>query len=116
MTKRRGRRLPLPGRRVRGSASGRPVMALLDLLGRRMALRLVWELRRERRNFRALLDACGTNPSVLNARLGELRVAGIVDRAAGGYGLTAEGARLLALLTPLGSWARAWARHVQRGP
>jgi DNA-binding HxlR family transcriptional regulator len=27
-----------------GSRSGRPIMALLDLLGRRMALRILWEL------------------------------------------------------------------------
>ena len=30
---------------VRGSRTGRPVMALLDLLGRRWTLRIVWELR-----------------------------------------------------------------------
>ena len=35
----------LPGQPVRGSASGRPIMALLDLLGRRWALRILWELR-----------------------------------------------------------------------
>jgi len=41
---------PLPGRAVRGSRSGRPVMALLDLLdllGRRWTLRLLWELHGE---------------------------------------------------------------------
>ena len=36
---------PRPGRRVRGSRSGRPIMAALDLLGRRWALRILWELR-----------------------------------------------------------------------
>jgi DNA-binding HxlR family transcriptional regulator len=35
-------------RRVRGSRTGRPVMALLDLLGRRWTLRIVWELREDR--------------------------------------------------------------------
>ena len=45
---------PLPGRRVRGSAAGRPIMALLDLLGRRMSLRILWELRDDRLTFRAL--------------------------------------------------------------
>ena len=33
------RRTPVPGRRVRGSSSGRPIMALLDLLGQRWMLR-----------------------------------------------------------------------------
>ena len=36
-------------RTVRGSASGRPIMVLLDLLGRRWSLRIVWELRDDRR-------------------------------------------------------------------
>ena len=30
---------------VRGSRTGRPIMALLDLLGRRWTLRIIWELR-----------------------------------------------------------------------
>jgi len=32
---------------VRGSRSGRPIMALLDLLGRRWTLRIIWELHRQ---------------------------------------------------------------------
>jgi DNA-binding HxlR family transcriptional regulator len=36
---------PRPGTKVRGSSGGRPIMALLDLLGRRWALRILWELR-----------------------------------------------------------------------
>ena len=36
---------PIPGKPVRGSKTGRPIMALLDLLGRRWALRVLWELR-----------------------------------------------------------------------
>ena len=32
-------------RSVRGSRTGRPIMALLDLLGRRWSLRILWELR-----------------------------------------------------------------------
>ena len=35
-------------RAVRGSRTGRPVMALLDLLGRRWSLRIIWELREDR--------------------------------------------------------------------
>ena len=103
---------PLPGRPVRGSRSGRQVIALLDLLGRRTALRVVWELREGELTFRALQDAAGTNPSVLNARLTELRAAGIVDRAAGrGYALISQGRTLLAALEPLAAWARDWEPH-----
>jgi DNA-binding HxlR family transcriptional regulator len=102
-----------PGFPVRGSRSGRPIMALLDLLGRRWALRLVWELREGGQTFRALQERCsGVSPSVLNLRLGELRAAGIVGRGEGpGYALTAEGSELLAALAPLHGWAERWARR-----
>ncbi|MGZ5643093.1 MAG: hypothetical protein ACXWGX_08945 [Usitatibacter sp.] len=39
------------------------------VLGRRMSLRILWELRERRMTFRALVDAAETNPSVLNLRL-----------------------------------------------
>jgi DNA-binding HxlR family transcriptional regulator len=87
-------------------------MALLDLLGRRAALRVLWELRGERLTFRALVEAADTNPSVLNARLAELREAGVVDHDSdGGYGLTADGKGLLDRLAPLHAWAEAWAKR-----
>ena len=102
-----------PGSPVRGSKSGLPIMALLDLLGRRWALRVVWELREGRQSFRALQERCsGVSPTVLNRRLGELRRAGVVAREEPtGYGLSAEGKELLAALTPLHGWAERWARR-----
>ena len=100
---------PEPGAPVRGSRSGRPIMAVLDLLGRRGALRILWELRGAAPlTFRALQDAAQTNPSLLNTRLAELRAAGLVAHAEGGYRLTAQGGRLLAALAPLADWARRW--------
>ncbi len=101
---------PKPGRRVRGSATGRPIMALLDLLGRRMSLRILWELRERRLTFRALQEAAGTNPSVLNARLAELREARLVEHGDEGYGLTPQGQSLLATFLPLHVWAEQWAQ------
>ncbi len=88
-------------------------MALLDLLGRRWALRLVWELREGGQTFRALQERCsGVSPSVLNRRLSELRQAGVVARGEPtGYALTAEGRELLAALAPLHGWAERWARR-----
>src|ERR1700730_12948246 len=63
---------------VRGSRSGRPIMALLDLLGRRWALRILWELREQTLTSRSLRAACDeASPTVLQARLSELRQAGI---------------------------------------
>jgi len=101
---------PIPRKCVRGSASGRPIMALLDLLGRRMALRILWELRDGPLTFRALQEAAATNPSVLNARLKELREARLVEHSAEGYALTSHGQALLERFLPLNAWAADWAR------
>ena len=102
---------PLPGRPVRGSRSGRPVMALLDLLGRRWTLRLLWELREGPvRTFRELQERSGdVSSSVLADRLRELAEAGVTERTEAGYGLTDAGVELLARLRPLEDWASRWA-------
>ena len=70
---------PIPGRPVRGSTTGRPIMALFDLVGRRWALRIVWELREGDATFRDLAHRCDdVSSSVLRDRLRDLTVAGIV--------------------------------------
>ncbi len=105
---------PVPGRRVRGSATGRPIMALLDLLGRRMSLRILWELRSGPLTFRALQEAAATNPSVLNLRLKELRAAGLVEHGPAGYALSGLGKELLAAFLPLHAWAETWAKDLSK--
>ena len=86
-------------------------MVLLDLLGQRWALRILWELRDGRLTFRHLQSRCdAVSPSVLNARLKTLRSGGIVDLEADGYGLTASGRELGEQLVNLDVWARKWAR------
>jgi DNA-binding HxlR family transcriptional regulator len=105
---------PKPNDRVRGSATGRPIMVLLDLLGRRMTLRILWELRDRHLTFRALQEAAETNPSVLNVRLKELRDAHLVTHEADGYGLTAHGKELLETFLPLHAWADKWARQFEK--
>lgn len=109
-----GKSTPLPGMKVRGSETGRPVMVLLDLLGRRWTLRLLWELRLGSRTFRELQAACdGASPSVINTRLRELRDARLVAHESGsGYVLTQRGGELNQLLQPLGRWAGDWARDM----
>jgi DNA-binding HxlR family transcriptional regulator len=105
---------PLPGRPVRGSRTGRPTMALLDLLGRRWSLRVLWELRDGSSfTFRELQARCGDlSSSVLNDRLRELREAGIVAvERGGGYRLTEDGAGLLQALQPIDAWAKRWGRR-----
>ena len=104
-------RAPLPGEPVRGSTTGRPIMALLDLLGRRWALRVIWELREGPLQFRALQERCaGMSSSVLNQRLHELRTAGIVELGDGGYQLTEQGRALREAFAPLDAWAKRWGR------
>ncbi len=100
-------------KRVRGSTTGRPIMALLDLLGRRWVLRLVWELRDQPRRFRDLQDAIGASPTIVNTRLADLRAAGLVELdEAVGYRLTALGQELLRLFLPLHVWSEKWAKSI----
>lgn len=90
-------------------------MALLDLLGRRWALRVIWELRSEQLTFRELQARCGAiSSSVLNQRLSELRNAGALESGAGGYRLTTEGRRLLDIYPPVEAWAQRWARRQRK--
>jgi DNA-binding HxlR family transcriptional regulator len=102
----------LKKRGVRGSKSGRPVMALLDLLGRRWSLRILWQLREQPLTSRALREACdGASPTVLQARLSELRQAGFVELIpSSGYGLTESGRALLENFLPLHHFAERWSR------
>lgn len=106
------RRIPTPGEEVRGSTAGRPVMAALDLLGRRWSLRVLWELRAGPVGARALLQRCeGLSSSVLYDRLRELVGAGLIDKDRDGeYRLTDLVSDLGTALAPLDAWAHRWAR------
>ena len=86
------------------------MLALLDLLGRRWALRILWELRRQPASFQALQVRCDSmSTSVLSQRLGELRDAQLVEKQGGGdYHLTEHGSRLLTRLDGMEEWTRQW--------
>lgn len=105
-------RRPVPGRSVRGSTTGRPLMAALDLLGRRWALRVLWELRDGPVGARSLMQRCeGVSSSVMYERLADLRAAGLIEKDDDGdYTLTAIGRRLGDALGPLDAWSKAWER------
>jgi len=98
---------------VRGSTTGRPLMAAMDLLGRRWSLRILWELRDGPVGARALRDRCdGMSSSVLYDRLRELGGAGLIEQSDGGaYSLTETGASLGQALQPLDDWAMSWMGH-----
>src|ERR1700732_4626362 len=99
-------------RAVRGSRTGRPIMALLDLLGRRWTLRIIWELREQPLTSRALRAACDeASPTVLQARLSDLRQGGAVGLIpASGYRLTAMGRELHEPFLPLHRFAERWSK------
>lgn len=100
-------------RGVRGSRTGRPIMALLDLLGRRWTLRIVWELREGALTSRALRAACDeASPTILQTRLTELRAAGLVELVPGdGYRLTGLGQELFETFLPLSRFAERWSKR-----
>ena len=108
---------PLPGRPVKGSESGRPIMAALNLLSRRWVLRILWELRKEPRGFREMRALCdGMSPNTLSTRLGELKEAGIVAHDEdGNWALTPLGRKLGPALRALAKWSDEWADAVERG-
>ena len=84
----------------------RAVESALDLLGRRWAMRLVWELRRSTLSFSELRERTGISPSVLSARLGELVDAGVLERDPGRrYRLSGRGRELARILYELNRWA-----------
>ena len=87
-------------------AGERAVEGVLDLLGRRWALRLVWEVRRSTLSFSELREQTGISPSVLSARLGELVDAGILERDPGRrYRLSGRGRELARILYEVNRWA-----------
>lgn len=109
---------PWPGQDVRGSTTGRPLMAAMDLLGRRWALRILWELRDGPTGARALRAKCDDmSSSVLYDRLRDLGASGLVGRTnKDEYVLSDLGAELGAALKPLGVWADSWAASLDPLP
>ena len=94
---------------VREAPTAARMAELLDVCGRRWALRVVWELRRGAMNFRGLRTACEEiSPGVLQSRLHEWRRLDVVESIPRlGYRLTARGEQLFQLLAPFSDWAGA---------
>jgi DNA-binding HxlR family transcriptional regulator len=91
------------------------MLALLDLLGRRWALRILWELRAEPASFQALQRRCDSmSTSVLAQRLTELRDAQLIEKDQdGNYALTESGSQLLSRLDGIDEWTQQWARTIR---
>ncbi|HUX14007.1 MAG TPA: helix-turn-helix domain-containing protein [Spirochaetia bacterium] len=105
--------IPMPGKPVRGSKTGVPIMALFDLLGRTWALGVMWQMQNGPHTFRELQERCESiSPSILNSRIKDLRKAEIAERTLNGYELTVRGKKLIKLIHPFGDWSREWAKEV----
>lgn len=103
----------MPGTKVRGSKTGKPIMALLDLLGRTWSLGIIWHLNTAPATFRELQDRCEQiSPSLLNTRLKELKSLSIITTNEQGYTLTEQGRHLFNIISPLGQWSKSWAQQI----
>lgn len=88
-------------------------MRLLDALGKRWALRVLWELRDQSLTFRELRERCDdVSPTSLNQRLKELRELNLVVHNDHGYEYTEAGKELGAHLLQLSQWAANWDRDL----
>ena len=105
--------IPSPGKKVRGSTSGTPINALFDLLGRRWALGILWNMGEAPCTFRTLQERCGDiSPSILNNRIKDLREADLLEKTLDGYVLTLRGKELRTIILPLGNWSAVWSKEV----
>ena len=99
---------------VRSPNKRPPLRRLLDLLGRRGCLRILWELHDgSGLTFRALSSAAELPPATLNTRLTELREAGLL-LVEEGYRLSPLGLDLVDSLRPLHAWSTSWAKQIDR--
>jgi len=102
--------IPLPGSQVRGSKTGKPIMALLDLLGRTWSLGIIWNLHSGPATFRELQQRCEKiSPTLLNTRLKELKTLKLIESQQAGYQLSPQGFDLFEIISPLGDWSSQWA-------
>ncbi|TPH12495.1 winged helix-turn-helix transcriptional regulator [Litorilituus lipolyticus] len=106
--------IPQPGKQVRGSKTGKPIMALLDLIGRTWALGIIWNLQQGAATFRELQQRCEQiSPTLLNTRLKELKALHIIELKETGYQLTSQGQSLIEIIFPLGQWSIQWANELK---
>lgn len=82
------------------------MLHVFELLGRRWALRVLWELQDGPLGFRALQTRAGISASVLARRLAELVAAGVLEQdTERHYALSTDGRALTQLLGQLERWA-----------
>lgn len=105
--------IPKPGKPVRGSKSSKPIMALFDLMGRRWAMGIIWQLSDGPHAFTELQKKCDSiSPTILSGRLKDLSEAGFVERSLDGYRLTILGEKLFDILQPFSQLVIEWEQMI----
>ena len=90
--------------------SQRPIVQLIDILGRKWVLRILWELNQGPCSFRELQSRCDDlSPTTINNRIKELMAESLVIKTLdAGYGLSPLGDELVELFMPLNNFAQRW--------
>ncbi len=89
-------------------------MALFDLLGRRWAMGIVWQLSEGPLPFNELQKRCDSiSPTILSARIKDLSEAALIERTLEGYRLTLLGEELFKILKPFEKLGMRWAKAIK---
>jgi len=92
----------------------RPIMQLIDILGKKWVLRILWELKTSPCTFRELQSRCGDlSPTIINTRIKDLCAAQLVYKSPdSGYQLSQDGYELIELFYPLNDFANRWVKSI----
>jgi len=89
-------------------------MALFDLLGRRWAMGIIWQLSDKPLPFNELQLRCDSiSPTILSARIKDLCEAKLVEKTLEGYSLTGIGKELFRIMEPFMGWSRKWEKTLR---
>lgn len=88
----------------------RPIVELIDMLGKKWMMRIIWEMSKGPCTFRELQSRCGNiSPTSVNLRLKELVKKNLVAKSKpNGYCLSPLGEELMELFEPLNTWVKKW--------
>jgi len=92
------------------TSSQRPIVQLIDILGKKWVLRILWELKEGPCTFRELQSRCGDlSPTIINTRIKDLCATHLVFKSPdSGYNLSQHGSELIELFYPLNDFANRW--------
>lgn len=89
-------------------------MAMFDLLGRRWAMGIIWQLSDGPLPFIEIQKRCDSiSPTILSARIKDLCEASLLEKTLEGYALTVHGKELFKILEPFKDWAIKWAKALK---